>query len=81
MLHRRSVIRGGLAALGAISARGPITARAQGKPLVKIRYIEVVRSVLYVPAYVAMSKGYFKDAGLDVDLATAKRRRQDQWRR
>lgn len=71
MLHRRSVIRGTIAALGAISAYAPIAALGQGKPLLKVRYNEVVRSLLYAPAYVAISKGYFKDAGLDVELATA----------
>ena len=71
MLNRRSIIRGTMAALGAISAYGPIAARGQAKPLVKVRYNEVVRSLLYAPAYVAISKGYFKDAGLEVELATA----------
>lgn len=71
MLHRRSVIRGGLAALGAISGCAPIAARSQAKPLVKIRYNEVVRSLLYAPAYVAITKGYFKDAGLDIEMTTA----------
>ena len=27
--------------------------------------------MLYAPAYVAITKGYFKDAGLDVTLSTA----------
>ena len=71
MLHRRSVIRGGLAALGAASGCAPIAALGQSKPLVKIRYNEVVRSLLYAPAYVAITKGYFKDAGLDLTLSTA----------
>ncbi len=71
MLHRRRVLAGGLAALGAASASAPFAALGQGKPLVKIRYNEVVRSILYAPAYVALAKGYFKDAGLDVELSTA----------
>jgi len=71
MLHRRSIIRGGLAALGAISGAAPIATFGQTKPLIKIRYNEVVRSLLYGPAYVAITKGYFKDAGLDVELSTA----------
>jgi len=70
MPHRRSVIRGGLAALGAMSAGAPIAALGQGKPRIKVRYNEVVRSVLYGPAYVAITKGYFKEAGLDVELTT-----------
>ena len=70
MLHRRFVVRGGLAALGTSSVYGPIAAFGQNKPLVKVRYNEVVRSVLYAPAYAAITKGYFKDAGLDVELTT-----------
>jgi NitT/TauT family transport system substrate-binding protein len=31
----------------------------------------VVRSILYAPAYVAIAKGYFTEAGLDVTMATA----------
>lgn len=70
MLHRRSVIQGSLA-LGLSSALPLENARAQAKSLVKVRYNEVVRSLLYAPAYVAITKGYFKDAGLDVALSTA----------
>ena len=71
MLDRRRVVQGGLAALGSLSLAAPLALRAQGKPPVKIRYNEVVRSLLYAPAYVAITKGYFKDAGLDVTLTTA----------
>src|ERR1700761_801872 len=70
MLHRRSVIRGSVA-LGAAALLSRNNARAQDKPLVKVRYNEVVRSLLYAPAYVAITKGYFKDAGLDVTMSTA----------
>jgi NitT/TauT family transport system substrate-binding protein len=38
---------------------------------VKVRYSEVVRSILYAPAYVALANGYFKEAGLDVSMTTA----------
>jgi NitT/TauT family transport system substrate-binding protein len=71
MLHRRSVIQASLAALGTLSAYAPGGLRAQNKPLVEVRYNEVVHSVLYAPAYVAMTNGYFKDAGLDVEMTTA----------
>lgn len=37
----------------------------------KVRYEEVVRSVLYTPMYVALSKGYFKEVGLDVSMKTS----------
>src|SRR6476646_2919397 len=71
MLNRRRVVQAGLAAAGVLSATTPFRARAQGKPPVKVHYNEVVRSLLYAPAYVAISKGYFKDAGLDVTMTTA----------
>jgi NitT/TauT family transport system substrate-binding protein len=68
MLDRRRVVQGGLAAASISLAP---CAWAQPKPLVKIRYNEVVRSTLYAPAYVAITKGYFTEAGLDVTMATA----------
>lgn len=37
----------------------------------KVRYIEVVRNLAYLPSYVALSKGYFKDEGLNVTLSSA----------
>jgi NitT/TauT family transport system substrate-binding protein len=69
MFNRRRVIQGALAA-GSLSVAAPFVARAQGG-MVKVRYNEVVRSILYAPSYVAISKGYFKDAGLDVAMTTA----------
>jgi NitT/TauT family transport system substrate-binding protein len=71
MLNRRRVVQGGLAAAGSLTVSAPFGARAQSKPPVKIRYSEVVRAILYAPAYVAITNGYFKDAGLDVSLTTA----------
>jgi NitT/TauT family transport system substrate-binding protein len=71
MLNRRRVVQSGLAALGSLSVAAPSLLHAQGKPPVKIRYNEVVRSMLYAPTYVALTKGYFKEAGLDISLATA----------
>jgi NitT/TauT family transport system substrate-binding protein len=71
MLNRRRVVQGGLAALGSLSIGAPLPLRAQGKAPVKIRYNEVVRSILYAPAYVALTNGWFKDAGFDVTLTTA----------
>ena len=69
MLNRRRTLQTGLATLFSAAAAPP--AFAQAKPPVKVRYNEVVRSILYAPAYVAITKGYFKDAGLDVTLTTA----------
>ncbi|CAM5182818.1 hypothetical protein CDEF62S_05856 [Castellaniella defragrans] len=37
----------------------------------QVRYQEVVRSILYMPMYVALNQGYFKDEGLDVSLKTS----------
>ncbi len=71
MLDRRRALTGGLAALGSLSLAAPFGALAQKKPPAKVRYNEVVRSILYAPAYVAIAKGYFAEAGLDVSMATA----------
>jgi NitT/TauT family transport system substrate-binding protein len=68
MLDRRRALQIGAAALGSIAAP---SVWAQRKPLVKIRYNEVVRSILYAPAYVAMSKGMSEAAGFDIAMATA----------
>ena len=69
MLDRRRTLKTGLATLACAAA--PLASRAQQKSRVKIRYNEVVRSMLYAPAYVAIVKGYFDELGLDVTLATA----------
>lgn len=53
--------------LGLVS---PAAAQSAAAP-VKVRYEEVVRSVLYAPAYVAMSQGFFREAGLDVSIKTS----------
>src|SRR5690606_30129438 len=37
----------------------------------KVRYEEVVRSVLYTPMYVALSTGYSKQVGMDVSMKTS----------
>lgn len=34
----------------------------------KLRVAEVTHSIFYTPQYVALSEGYFKDEGLDVEL-------------
>ena len=68
MLNRRRVLKGALAAIGTLPLAAP--AIAQKKP-VHVRYNEVVRSILYGPAYVAISKGFFQEAGIEISLATA----------
>jgi NitT/TauT family transport system substrate-binding protein len=61
-----------LALAAAFAAVGVGQAQAQPvKPLTKVRYEEVIRSVLYLPSYIALSQGYFKDAGLDVSMRTS----------
>src|SRR5436190_8906619 len=70
MIDRRCVIRAGLAAAGSFSVAAPFAALAQRKPPVKVRYNEVVRSVLYVPAYIAISKGFFAEQGIEPVIAT-----------
>src|SRR5437870_13135142 len=71
MLDRRRAFQVGLATLGLLLIAAPLDAFAQAKPPVKVRYTEVVRSILYAPAYVAIANGYFKDAGLDLAMTTA----------
>src|SRR5262249_11386583 len=63
MLDRRRTFKLGLVTLGLLFVAAPLDAFAQAKPPVKVRYSEVVRSILYAPAYVALANGYFKDAG------------------
>ena len=60
-----------LAAAGLLGLASDALAQAAAKAPVKVRYEEVVRSVLYVPMYVALNQGYFKDAGLDVAMKTS----------
>ncbi|AIM15962.1 MULTISPECIES: ABC transporter substrate-binding protein [Neobacillus] len=38
--------------------------------LQKVRIAEVTRSIFYAPQYVAISKGFFKEEGLDITLTT-----------
>lgn len=71
MITRRRTLQGGLAVAGTAAVARPGIIRAQSKGPVKIRYSEVVRSILYAPKYVAIANGYFKDAGLDVTMTTA----------
>jgi len=70
MLNRRRAVQAALASVGALAVAAPHVARAQKKPLAKVRYIEVVRSILYAPAYVAIAQGYFEEAGIDQTLTT-----------
>lgn len=77
MLSQMQKLRG--AAIATLTRRGLIAVLASGMAagafaqgsMTKVRYEEVVRSVLYLPTYVAISQGYFKDAGLDVSMKTS----------
>jgi len=71
MFDRRRALQTGLATLGSLSVTAPLGAFAQNKSRVKVRYNEVVRSILYTPAYIALAKGFFEEAGMDVTMATA----------
>lgn len=39
--------------------------------IIKVRVNEVIRSPLYAPFYVALDQGFFKEEGLDIELATS----------
>ena len=51
------------------AARGAVAAGAADK--VKLKMAEVVRSQFYIPMYVALSKGFVGDEGLEVEMITA----------
>lgn len=70
MFDRRRVVGGAAAAFGSLALSAP-RVLAQSKTPKKIRYNEVVRSILYAPAYVAITKGYFVEAGLEPTMTTA----------
>ena len=36
--------------------------------LTKVRLAEVTHSIFYTPQYAAISEGYFKEAGIDIEL-------------
>lgn len=48
-----------------------MTGQAAAQTPTKVRYEEVVRSVLFVPLYVALNQGYFKENGLEVSMKTS----------
>ena len=78
MITRRRTVQTGLATL--LSAAAPFRAFAQPKPRAKVRYNEVVRSILYAPAYVAIAKGYFEEARHRRHADDRPGRRQVAWR-
>lgn len=44
---------------------------AEAQDLTEVRYQEVIRSIFYLPSYVAIEAGYFEDEGLEVELSTS----------
>jgi len=71
-LLRRLAAAGSAVLLPAIILAGAMTAMpVDAATPTKVRYEEVVRSILYMPMYVALDKGYFRDEGLDVSLKTS----------
>jgi NitT/TauT family transport system substrate-binding protein len=68
MITRRRALQTTLSVVASVTTAA---AFGQSKPPVKIRYSEVVRSLLFAPAYAALSNGIFRDAGLDVTMTTA----------
>ncbi|MEC1261998.1 ABC transporter substrate-binding protein [Bacillus swezeyi] len=47
-----------------------ILASCGGQKTEKVRLAEVTRSVFYTPLYIALSEGFFKEEGIEVDLKT-----------
>ena len=59
-------------ALGLSLAAAPGAVKeAEAQKLTKVKYAEVVRSVFYLPKYVAIANGYFREQGIEVDMTTA----------
>eukprot|EP00828_Plagiopyla_frontata_P048695 TRINITY_DN941_c0_g1_i2.p1 TRINITY_DN941_c0_g1~~TRINITY_DN941_c0_g1_i2.p1 ORF type:complete len:400 (-),score=55.24 TRINITY_DN941_c0_g1_i2:1567-2766(-) len=44
--------------------------KTKDNTMTKIRLNEVTRSVFYAPMYIAMSEGFFKENGIDIELQT-----------
>nr|MBK5234849.1 ABC transporter substrate-binding protein [Clostridium sp.] len=44
--------------------------KADNGALEKIKLNEVVRSIFYAPMYAAISEGFFKEEGIEIDLST-----------
>ena len=62
-----------VAIIGIVIIRDNKEITKDGNILIKMN--EVTRSVFYAPQYVAISNGYFKDYGIDIDLTTGQRSR------
>ncbi|MBW5448711.1 ABC transporter substrate-binding protein [Cohnella sp. CFH 77786] len=47
------------------------SAEATPKQVVTVKFSEVIRSIFYAPHYAAMSKGFYEEEGIRVDMNTA----------
>src|SRR5258707_8451463 len=54
--------------LAAVTAGGLASTPALAQTTVN--YMEVIRSIFYLPSYIAIEKGYFREEGLDVRMDT-----------
>ena len=57
--------------VAALAAALAAAGEARAQKTTKVKYAEVVRSVFYLPKYVAIANGYFRDQGIEVDMTTA----------
>jgi len=60
-----------LTATLAIAAVAVATTAFDATAQTKVRYSEVIRSIFYLPSYIALKKGYFGEQGIEVDMSTA----------
>ena len=67
---RRTFAKSLLAIAASAAVLAPIGA-AYAQTVHKVRYEEVVRSILYVPMYVGIKKGMFKDEGIEMTMKTS----------
>lgn len=58
-----------LVALAAMTA-GIVASPAALAQATTVNYMEVIRSIFYLPSYIAIEKGYFKEEGLEVKMDT-----------
>src|SRR5258708_5370291 len=65
------MIRRFATSLGVMSLILGLAQAAEAQDKIKVKMSEVVRSQFYVPMYVALTKGFVAEEGLDVDLITA----------
>ena len=67
---RRTFAKSLLAIAASAAVLAPIGA-VYAQTVHKVRYEEVVRSILYVPMYVGIKKGMFKDEGIEMTMKTS----------